>query len=53
MTIRKLVKNPGSIGINIAELINLHYGQNSLLVRHGDYIYNVTKYPQIYYHFAI
>lgn len=27
----------------------LYYGQNALLVRCGDYIYNVSSEPTIYY----
>ena len=27
----------------------LYYGKNALLVRCGDYIYNVTTNPDIYY----
>lgn len=26
-----------------------YYGQNALLVRSGQWIYNVTNYPELYY----
>lgn len=31
---------------------NLYYGLDSLLVRCGSYIYNVTSEPSIYYNLA-
>jgi hypothetical protein len=52
MAIRTLVRNPLNLGVNIEDLISLHHNQNSLLVRHGDYVYNVTSYPEIYYSFS-
>lgn len=30
----------------------LYYGRTALLVRCGDYIYNVTDQPNIYYNYA-
>lgn len=30
----------------------LYYGKNALLVRQGDYIYNVSAEPHIYYTYA-
>lgn len=33
---------------NIAGMRKLYYGQDALLVRKGEYIYNVTSEPDIY-----
>lgn len=34
---------------SVAGMKKMFYGKESLLVRSGAYIYNVTKYPEIYY----
>jgi len=34
---------------SIKGMKELYYGKNALLVRCGDYIYNVTSQPDIYY----
>lgn len=33
---------------SISGMKKLYYGKNALLVRCGDYIYNVTSEPEIY-----
>lgn len=30
----------------------LYYGKNALLVRHGNYIYNVNSNPDIYFNMS-
>ena len=32
---------------------NLYYGKGALLVQCGNYIYNVSSDPQVYYQYAI
>lgn len=34
---------------SISGMKKLYYGKNALLVRCGDYIYNVTACPEVYY----
>jgi hypothetical protein len=34
---------------NITGMKKLYYGKDCLLVKCGDYIYNVTSEPEIYY----
>ena len=34
---------------SIKGMKRLYYGENAILVRCGDYIYNVTSEPEIYY----
>jgi hypothetical protein len=34
---------------SIIGMKKLYYGKNALLVRHGNYIYNVSSRPDIYY----
>lgn len=34
---------------SITGMRKMYYGKNALLVRCGDYIYNVTTNPEIYY----
>lgn len=34
---------------SIKGMKNMFYGENALLVRCGNYIYNVTENPSIYY----
>ena len=34
---------------SIIGMKKLYYGKNALLVANGDYIYNVTSEPDIYY----
>jgi hypothetical protein len=38
---------------SIKGMKNLYYGKGALLVRQGDYIYNVTSSPDIYYQHAV
>lgn len=38
---------------SIRGMKKLYYGQNALLVRHGDFIYNVTERPEIYYGMSV
>ena len=33
---------------SIKGMKELYYGKNALLIRHGNYIYNVTGNPEIY-----
>jgi len=63
--VKKLTHNLQDVGINIDEFPNFHksgsirgmkklyYGKDSLLVKYGNYIYNVTSQPNIYYIYAI
>lgn len=37
---------------NVTGMKNLYYGLDSLLVRCGNYIYNVTSEPSIYHNIA-
>lgn len=37
---------------NIAGMKELYYGKNALWVRCGNYIYNVSSKPEIYYNIA-
>lgn len=37
---------------SVAGMKKLFYGKDALLVRSGAYIYNVTKWPEIYYNKA-
>lgn len=34
---------------SIAGMKNLYYGKDALLVRSGEWIYNVTRQPEIYH----
>lgn len=38
---------------SIKGMKKLYYGKGALLVRCGDYIYNVSSDPQIYYQYAV
>ena len=38
---------------SISGMKKLYYGKGSLLVRCGDFIYNVSSNPQVYYQFAV
>ena len=38
---------------SIKGMKELYYGKDSLLVRNGNYIYNVTSTPSIYYNESI
>ena len=37
---------------SISGMKKLYYGENALLVRCGEYIYNVTENEKIYYQYA-
>lgn len=37
---------------NVRGMKEKYYGKNALLVRCGDYVYNVTESPYIYYDLA-
>ena len=37
---------------NVIGMKQLYYGKDALLVRKGDYIYNVSSQPNIYHEFT-
>jgi hypothetical protein len=61
MRVRKVI----SSGLNLSDYPNFHksgsikgmkdlyYGKGALLVKQGDFIYNITSNPDIYYNHAI
>ena len=38
---------------SITGMKRMYYGKNALLVKHGNYIYNVSSSPDIYYNESI
>ena len=55
MKTKKLNKNVPDNVLEILENCGMkkkYYGKNTLLVRHGSYIYNVTEYPIIYTNYS-